>query len=53
MALDVFQTDTSAVFSICNELRLASSQDLKHTAGLNVRTGVLQKLKFRGLTWFG
>lgn len=29
MTLDVFQTDISEVFSICNEVRLASSQKLE------------------------
>lgn len=29
MTLDVFQTDISEDFGICNEVRLASSQDLE------------------------
>lgn len=49
--LDMLQSDTSAVLSICYELRLASSQDLKSLT-VTCDTGVLRKLKFQGLNWF-
>ena len=51
MTLDVFQTDVSEDFGICNEVRLASSQDLESLVAKEWDRGTFG-VEISNLVWF-